>query len=287
MKVKDSRAWSFATIALIYAAATLLALYVWKLCSGIPVLWSLFIADAAATVFVWAWGLVFRNVSVYDPYWSVAPPVLLTILAAVHGAPQMSAVLAIAAVWIWAIRLTANWAYTFHGLSFEDWRYTKYRTEQHPVIFQAINFFGLNMMPTVVVYLAMLPAISLVLDGTGNAGVLTWAGFSASIGAAAIQFTADRQAHAFRKDHRGQVCRTGLWKNGRHPNYFGEILMWWGVWLMYVSVEGITKANWWYVCGAVAMTLMFRFISVPLMERRQLANKPDYAAYKASTRMFI
>ena len=79
---------------------------------------------------------------------------------AIHcGNITLPGVLVLIAVWYWGIRLTGNWAYTFRNLDTEDWRYTKYRTEQKPFIFQIINFFGLNMMPTIVVFLAMLPAI--------------------------------------------------------------------------------------------------------------------------------
>lgn len=84
--------------------------------------------------------------------------------------------------------------------------------------------------------------------------------------------------------HRG--LDVGLWKHGRHPNYFGEVLMWWAVWLIYVSVAGL-RENWWLVSGAVANTLLFLGISIPLMEARQLRNKPGYAEYRRHTRLFI
>ena len=74
-----------------------------------------------------------------------------------------------------------------------------------------------------------------------------------------------------------------LWKQGRHPNYFGEIMMWWGVWLMYASLRGID----WLMLAPFAMTDLFLFISIPMMERRQLAHKPEYAAYRKRTRLFV
>ena len=285
--MKMSRPVSFLVLALIYLAAAIIGILIHDLdlCGG-SILWNLFVADAVATVFVWMWGLVFKNVSVYDPYWSVAPPVMLTACAAAWGSWNMAACLLLAAVWFWAVRLTANWAVTFKGMAFEDWRYTKYRTEQPAWIFQIINFFGLNMMPTVVVFLCMAPGIEILNGVPGSANVLTWLSLAICLAAACLQLVADTQSHSFRRGHRGQVCNVGLWKHGRHPNYLGEILMWWGVWLMYVSVAGI-KEKPWLVAGPVLMTCMFRFISVPLMENRQLKNKPGYAEYRKSTRMFI
>lgn len=282
-----SRKWSFVILLAIYAVAAAIAYIIYvQNWAGDSVPWNLFLADVAATVFVWAWGLVFRNVSVYDPYWSVAPPLMLSAYAFGCGSLSVPSLLLLIAVWYWALRLTGNWAFTFRGLAYEDWRYTKYRVEKPAFIFQVINFFGLNMMPTVVVFLCILPGIGIIGYPDAQAGILTWVGFAVCVGAATIQLIADTQAHGFRREHKGEVCCTGLWAYGRHPNYFGEIMMWWGVWVIFVSVFGLKQG----VCmlgGPVAMTAMFRFISVPLMEKRQLQNKPAYKEYRERTRMFI
>ena len=103
------------------------------------------------------------------------------------------------------------------------------------------------------------------------------------IASATIQLIADKQSHDFRAAHPGQVCNVGLWKHGRHPNYFGEIQFWWGIWIMYASLNGIDM----YIGGAIAMTALFLGISIPLMEKRQLANKPGYAEYRKQTRILI
>ena len=103
------------------------------------------------------------------------------------------------------------------------------------------------------------------------------------ISSATIQLVADAQSHKFRSEHPGQVCNVGLWKHGRHPNYFGEIQMWWGVWVMYASFCGID----WLVLCPIAMTALFLFISIPMMERRQLENKQGYSDYRKVTRLLI
>ena len=246
----------------------------------------LFCADAISTIVVWAFGLIYRNVSVYDPYWSVAPPVMLTFWAYLTSANTPYLMLLIA-VWLWGIRLTANWTYTFHGLQSEDWRYAHYRNEKSPFLFHLINFFGLNMMPTVIVFLAMLPA--LLLPGEAHeANLLSWLAMAVCLCATGIELVADTQRHRFVKQRKQptEILQTGLWKHGRHPNYFGEIAMWWGVWLMYVSVNGFACRPWLVICP-LAMTALFLGISIPLMERRQLANKPAYAEYRKHTRILI
>lgn len=277
-----SRSASFWIIGAVYVAATVAGVVAYALALPLmPVLWALFVADAVATVLTWAFGLVYKNVSVYDPYWSVAPPVLLGLYALTTGGVTVAGVVLLTVVTVWAVRLTGNWAVTFQGMAHEDWRYTKYRTSLHPALFHLVNFFGLNMVPTIVVFLAMLPAVRL-LDSGAEAGVSTWVGALMCLAAALIQYVADTTAHRFRREHPGQVCRVGLWKHGRHPNYFGEILMWWGVW-----VQSLVLPIDWTIAGAIVNTLLFLCISIPLMEARQLKNKPDYAAYRRETRMLI
>ena len=283
MKRDYSKAASMAIIAVVYAIAGAAGTLAFgKLGAALGEPWALLAADVIATVIVWGFGLVYENVSVYDPYWSVAPPVMFTAFAMYKGCWTLPVVLLLIAVWYWGIRLTYNWAVTFKGLAHEDWRYTKYREAQSPALFFVTNLFGLNMMPTLVVFACMLPGFGLFgLDASANA--LTWLGFAICIAAASIQLIADMQSRRFRAAHPGRVCDTGLWRRGRHPNYFGEISMWWGVWLMYASLCGLD----WLVLGPIAMTALFLFISIPLMESRQLANKPAYAAYRSRTRIFI
>lgn len=282
MKITESRSVSFWIIGAIYLLATLVGILTYALSiAHISAIWALFLADVVATVFTWAAGLLYKNVSVYDPYWSVAPPVMLTIYAFLVPSVRLSGILMLIGVWVWAIRLTANWAVTFKGLRHEDWRYTKYRTTQHPFIFHIINFFGLNMMPTLVVFLAMVPAIS-ILEAAPEANLWSWLGLMMCLAAALIQHLADTTSHRFRREHPGEICKVGLWKHGRHPNYFGEILMWWGVWTQWAG-----HSLDWQIVGAIAITALFLCISIPLMESRQMKNKPGYAQYRKETRILI
>lgn len=285
--MNESKCYSLAIITVVYLLATLLGVFVFMGTNdcGWHFLWSLFAADVVATCFVWFFGLVFHNVSVYDPYWSVAPPVMLTLWAFHTNSFSSATLLLLVAVWYWGIRLTANWAFTFRNLNSEDWRYTKYRNSLRPVLFHLVNFFGLNMMPTVIVFLVMVPGFFLI-EASVSASLSTIVGFSICIVAATLQLVADTQRHRFSRAHPGKVCNVGLWRHGRHPNYFGEILMWYGVWLMALPVLSHITPDIWLI-GPLLNTALFCFISVPLMEKRQLQNKPDYAKYRENTRMFI
>ena len=297
MKRSYSKWKSVALITAIYLLATIVAITVFYAMKNGPILdhsatvkllLSLFVADVVATLIVWVFGLLYENVSVYDPYWSVFPPVAFLLWAFYTGVWSLPVILLLIASWYWGWRLTRNWVITFKGIAHEDWRYTKYRS-LHPALFHLINFFGLNMVPTLVVFAAMLPGLKLYenpLSFKFTSAVsfgLLFLGFVICLIAPTIQLIADKQSHDFRAAHPGEVCNVGLWKHGRHPNYFGEILFWWGIWIMYVPFGGID----WFILGPMAMTALFLGISIPLMEQRQLANKPGYAEYRRQTRILI
>lgn len=83
---------------------------------------------------------------------------------------------------------------------------------------------------------------------------------------------------------------TGLWSISRHPNYLGEILMWWGIYIIYLTAAA-GDSSWEMLllpaAGALANTCLFVFISIPMMEKRQIANKPGYSEYRKKVRMLI
>jgi steroid 5-alpha reductase family enzyme len=297
MKCSYSKWPSIALIAAIYLLAALIGVAVYFAVDSLMILdftatnqplLGLFAADVVATIVVWAFGLLYENVSVYDPYWSVFPPVTYLLWAFHTGVWSLPVILLLIASWYWGWRLTRNWAITFKGIAHEDWRYTKYRS-LHPALFHLINFFGLNMVPTLVVFAAMLPGLKLYEWSIVNYQLsiinycLLAIGILVCLASATIQLIADKQSHDFRAAHPGEVCNVGLWKHGRHPNYFGEIQFWWGIWIMYAAFNGFD----WFILGPVAMTALFLGISIPLMEHRQLANKPAYAAYRKQTRILI
>lgn len=298
MKRFYSKGCSIILITAIYLIASLIGWLVFRELTGsgffsLPILhplWALFVADVIATIVVWIWGLVYENVSVYDPYWSVFPPIAFLLWGIYTNVWSLPVILLLVASCYWGWRLTRNWAITFKGIAHEDWRYTKYRS-LHPVLFHLINFFGLNMVPTLVVFVAMLPGLQLYeCECVVRSETMGWLGYVLMVfgcvvclASATIQLIADKQIHNFRAAHPGKCCNVGLWKHGRHPNYFGEIQFWWGIWIIYAAVNGID----WYILGPIAMTALFMCISIPLMENRQLANKPEYAEYRKQTRLLI
>lgn len=274
-----NRTASFVIVTLVYVLATVAGIVIYRALSFDWWL-NLLIADVAATVLTFVFSLIFRNASVYDPYWSVQPIVILVAFA-LGKAMTPARVLLLIAVCFWGVRLTANWAYTFHGLTHQDWRYTMLH-EKTGIFYPIINFVGIHMVPTLIVYGCTVPAVYAFLhEGNWNAGSVIF--FCLSVGAVVLQGTADIQMHRFRKNRTGTFIRTGLWKYARHPNYLGEILMWWGVALAVISVH----PGAWYLCvGALANTVLFLVVSIPMADNRQ-STKPGFTEYKQQTRMLL
>ena len=277
--IKKNRIASFIIVSIVYVLATAVGIYVFH---AIELDWwlSLLVADSLATVVTFIFSLIFKNSSVYDPYWSVQPPVIL-ITFAVGKRLTALGILLIIAISYWAIRLTANWAYTFSDLSHQDWRYTMLK-EKTGVFYPIINFVGIHMVPTLIVYGCVLPAVYAIREGL-ILNVRSTFFIILSICAATMQGVSDIQMHKFRRNRDGTFIRHGLWKYSRHPNYLGEILMWWGVGLSVVSAD---PSAWYLIIGALANTLLFLFVSIPMADGRQ-SRKAGFAEYTKETRMLL
>ncbi len=246
------------------------------------------LADVAATIVIFLWSLVLRNSSMYDPYWSVAPvPIAIYWLtrAGSDGLANPRHLLIFALLCLWAVRLTTNWAMQWHGLQHEDWRYRDIQ-QQSGVFYWPVSAIGIHLMPTVLVFLgslALWPTLSdhnqTITLADGIAALVTFA-------AIAIETLADRQMRHFRQRAKRAEGDTppGLWSVTRHPNYFGEVLFWWGLYLF----VPLTYVGWrWIIVGPIAMVLLFLGLSIPIMERHLLAEHPLYRDYQRRVSMFL
>jgi steroid 5-alpha reductase family enzyme len=275
--VRNSRWLGFSLVLLAYAVAGLVAWAVAATAPGDRPLLHTFEADLAATVVVFLVSAAVRNASLYDPYWSVAPAVIVVAWAWWRDDSGARQILVLTLVLIWAFRLTANWAAGWHGLGHEDWRYVQLREQRPPWLpWWLVSLAGIQLMPTLVVFAGLLPVwpATTVLDRPF--GLLDVAAIAVTGGAILIETVADLQLRRFAGDpaHRGQIMESGLWRYSRHPNYLGEVGFWWGLWLF-----GLAAAPgwWWTVIGPLIMVVLFAFVSVPMMDRRSVARRPAYA----------
>ncbi len=234
------------------------------------------IADLIATIVVFAGSRIHGNSSFYDPYWSVLPPALAVAWWMRSDAPfdDVRAWLVLIVISVWAIRLTANWVYTFPSLSHEDWRYPMLREKAGRWEF-VVDLMGIHVIPTFQVFAGMLPVYIVLTHGDRAVGWLDVVAVLVGIGAVAIEFFADLQMHRFAAIKQpGQVMDRGLWAWSRHPNYFGEISFWFALALFGLAAAPGTW--WWIFVGTLLMIAMFQGASIPMMEQRSLERRPAY-----------
>lgn len=250
-----------------------------------PVLASL-AADIGATLVIFLFSWAFKNSSFYDPYWSVVPFVLALYWSVTYGNPaSFNDTIILLVILLWSFRLTLNFLRGWKNVKQEDWRYVALRN-QTGRYFGLVNLFGIHLFPTLVVFAAMMPVYVYLHRENIRADIqILYLGFALSFAGTVIELIADEQLRAFKlKQESTQCIDNGLWRYSRHPNYFGEILFWWGLWIMMMAVNW---NFWWTITGAMAITIMFVFISIPMMEKKSLITKPGYAIYQKKVSMII
>lgn len=284
-KLKKNRIFSFAVICVTYIIAILVGILIAKAMTG--KFWVNFlVADLAATVIVFIFSTLFKNVSIYDPYWSVIPVIAVFVMT-FSAKFNFLRLLLLIAVTVWGVRLTGNWAVRFRSLKYEDWRYKNIRRSLGSGgAFQIFSFLGFHLGPTLIVFLGMLP-VTAAFSTDASFSPFSIIFFVIALGAVAIEAYADYHMNLFKKDladgYVSGCCRYGLWRNSRHPNYFGEMLFWWAIYFMVL----ITIPSQWYLfIGALVITLMFFFISIPLAEGR-IQRKGGYRRYRKQTHLLL
>lgn len=245
----------------------------------------LLFADLTAMFFIYIVSLIIKNASLYDPYWSVYPPVILTLaFLSLNKGLTLPYFLMLFSIYFWAVRLTLNWIKGWHGFGEVDWRYLLIR-DTSPKLYFLTNFLAIQLFPTVIVFAQILIGLKIIELGA-SLNFLFFIGFLMVIAATVIQYISDEQMRTFRSENmKTKKCiDQGLWRISRHPNYFGEITVWWGLYVMYVSI--VQKFDF-YILAPLAMTLLFVFISIPMMEKKILRTRPEYKIYQKQVSMII
>jgi steroid 5-alpha reductase family enzyme len=239
-------------------------------------LWNALLADIIATAVIFGFSRFFKNSSFYDAYWSVIPPlIMLYWIASGPNAGEPRVWLVFGLVTFWSIRLTWNWASHWQGLNHEDWRYIELRAKVGPALAPWLDFLGIHLLPTLQVFTALLPVY--VITQFPGRPLNTWDIIAALVtfGAVMTELIADRQLHRFLALHKpGEIMKQGLWAWSRHPNYFGELSFWVGLTLFALAAS--PSHYHWALPGALLMTAMFLFISIPMMDKRSADRRPGY-----------
>jgi steroid 5-alpha reductase family enzyme len=201
----------------------------------------------------------------------------------IAGGFGMRGALVGALVSIWGLRLSLH-IYNRNKNKVEDYRYLAWR-KQWGKWFYIRSYFQVYLLQGIFLFLIVSPVL-LINKSAGPPlglfdiiGILVWfVGFY-------FEAVGDAQLTRFIKDpaNKGKLMQNGLWAYTRHPNYFGEVTQWWGIWIMALSVSG----GWPGIIGPVTITFLILKVSgIPMLEKKMEEN-PDFAKYKLKTSIFI
>jgi steroid 5-alpha reductase family enzyme len=283
---RSSRATGFALVTLAYVVSGGAALYAATTAPfGFDL--NLGLASLVMTLVLFAASFVAQNSSYFDPYWTVAPPLACGWLAfeAQPGTSDARTLIVSLLVMVWAIRLTANWVRTWGGPGHEDWRYVEIQKRTGKLYWVA-SLVAIHLFPALLVWLGMLALVPAIATGTAPLGWLDGLAFVVTAGAITIEATADEQLRRYRNRAQapGAIMEEGLWAYSRHPNYFGEISFWAGLFLFGLAAD---PSQLWRVIGPVAMACLFLFGTIPMMEKRSLEKRPAYAELQKRVSMLV
>ena len=240
------------------------------------------VVAALLALVAWVYSVVRRNVGVVDSLWSLLIlAVLVAYVAATESAGPREALLLVMLT-AWALRLSVHITVRNHGEP-EDRRYREIRRNNEPHFWLKSIYIVFGLQAALAWFIAM-PAVAAV----SSPAPLGWLdALAVGVWAAGMVFevVGDWQLTRFRRarDRGEQVLDTGLWRYTRHPNYFGEALLWWGIYLMAVAAGA-----WWTFASPLLMTvLLLRVSGVALLEKDIAERRPAYRDYVRRTSAFF
>ncbi len=240
---------------------------------------------AAAMLGLWALSLALRDVSIVDVFWGLGFVLVAHYARATTAGYAPRAALVTGLVTLWGGRLAVYLLWRNWGAG-EDYRYAAMRRrwgDRFPLASLAV-VFGLQ---AALMWIVSLPVQAAIASPTPAAlGAFDAVGTLLVVGGVACEALGDLQLARFKRDpaNRGRVMDRGLWRYTRHPNYFGDTLVWWGLFTFALA----NVAHAWTVVGPLVMTyLLTRLSGVPLLERKLRRTRPPYADYVARTSSFV
>ncbi|MEI7622536.1 MAG: DUF1295 domain-containing protein [Actinomycetes bacterium] len=255
--------------------------------------WSVFAWSALAIAVVmfstWVVSLPLRNASIVDPIWSLGFVVVgwVAFISQHQHVDALRTGVLLALVTIWGVRLSLHLFIRNAGHG-EDYRYKSMR-KKYGKKFWLVSLGTVYLVQGILMWVVSLPLQFGIGTSTKTSwwvlplvlGVLVWLmGF-------AFESIGDAQLRAFKADPNsaGQVMDRGLWRYTRHPNYFGDSCVWWGIFVVSFGAGGLA---WLGVIGPIVMTTLLRRVSgVTLLEKSLVRRRPGYEDYVRRTSPFI
>lgn len=228
---------------------------------------------------LWVVSLRLENSSVAEVAWGPAILVIgLTYYFTSDGGGSIRAYVTLALLALWAARLSVHLGMRTR-LQGEDFRYVKWRDDYDP--WWLVSYFKVFLFQAVAAWLVSLPIYFAVVSPAPASLTLTdYFGILLVVCGLAIETLGDEQLRRFRANraNRGKVLDTGLWQYTRHPNYFGEAVLWWGFGLISLATGGVPG-----LVGSAILTYLLIYVSGIRLLEATLIEKPGYIQYVGRT----
>lgn len=227
--------------------------------------------------------LIIKNNSIVDIGWGAGFVMIALLTFFVNGLYTERSMLITGLVTIWGVRLFGHIFARNHGKP-EDFRYAKWRKEWGKWLIPR-SFLQVFMLQGFLMLIIAYPIVLVNNDPQGSFGLLDFFGTMVWLTGFYYEVIGDRQLREFLKDpaNKGKIMKEGLWRYTRHPNYFGEAVMWWGIFLIALSSPG----GWGALVSPVLITFLLLFVSgVPMLEK-SMQDNPDFQQYMKETNKFF
>jgi steroid 5-alpha reductase family enzyme len=244
-------------------------------------------SDLALIIFIYMlfWfclSLLLKRNDIADIAWGLGFLVCVSYVYLFLGDVFGKSLLVLFLIALWAFRLSLHILIRNKGKK-EDSRYKKWRDDWGKW-FIPRTFFQVFILQGGLLLIVVLPAIVSILYG-GEIGIFDFIGIFVWAVGFIFETVGDYQLSQFIKnpENKGKVLNTGLWKYTRHPNYFGEVTMWWGIWIIAIPAG----FAWLTILGPAMITFLILFVSgIPLLENRKKGD-PAFEEYKKHTSIFF
>jgi steroid 5-alpha reductase family enzyme len=252
---------------------------------------SLLIANAAGTIvcylILWRMGARLKDVSFVDGYWSLGLVLLAwnSVFVAGPVTPRRFALAGLCTVWGLRLGAYRYWRWRSQGPQ-RRYRDLMRRLEaERGWGFQTASLIAVFGLQALLQFVVDLPTQLGAPDPAPRGlGPLAWVGLALGLAGVALETAADWRLARFQADpgNRGRVLATGPWRYSRHPNYFGDACVWWGIYM--IAAE--TEAGRWSLPGPLLLTYMLMG-GAPAIEAQMRASRPGYDDYARRTSAFI
>lgn len=244
-----------------------------------------FIVILVLMISLWLISVFIKNVSIIDLFWGFGFVISAFFYFFSTEGNELRKIILLTMVSVWGIRLSVYLAFRNIGKG-EDFRYQQFRRNYGEKRYWWISFFQTFLLQGILMWLISAPLLGAQYYGHNNPiGILDYSGIALWVTGFIFEAGGDFQLARFKSNpaNKGKVMDKGFWHYTRHPNYFGDTLVWWGYGLICLSAGSIVP-----VLGSFLMTgLIIKISGVALLEKSLRKQKPQYNDYIDKTSAFI